>query len=229
MFEFKLEDLAEARRIVSQLHLPSEFGTDDELEVPDIESQLEDIIDGDYFVSCGISKAVIIIDSLPFVIKIPFNGRWDSEWNYDTDECDRYFIEFENANDVEPTDYCYDELDRTKLIQNSGYGCFVPRMEYLTRVDGYNIYVQEKVVPRSEKKSEYKPSEGSLTKAKEEGYWDLVWAATAIDMYGFKFFHNFMDWAYANCHDMMIDLHNGNYGYDMSGRPVILDISGFRD
>lgn len=230
MFEFKQEDLLEAQRIVSRLNLPAEFGVDEDMDVSDIEVQLEDVIDGDYFVSCGISKAVIIVENLPFVIKIPFNGRWETEWDYDSDRvAEKYFMEFEKANITEPADYCYDELDRTKLIQNSGFGCFVPDMMFLMTACGYNVYVQEKVIPRCDEKSKYNPSEGSLAKAREEGYWDLIWAATAIDMYGLKFFHNFMDWAYANCYDMMLDLHQANYGYDVGGCPVILDVSGFRD
>ena len=227
MFEFKEQDLAEARRIVSQLHLPAQFGTDDDMDMSDLEEQLEDVINGDYFVSCGISKAVIIVDDLPFVIKIPFNGRWSEEWN--GDEYEECFIDFTEASAAEPSNYCCDELLKTIFIQNNGFECFVPNMMYLSTVCGFDVYVQEKVIPCCEERNEHKPSEGSLAKAKEEKYWDLVWAATAIDMYGLEFFHNFMDWAYKNCADMMRDLHNANYGYDMSGRPVILDVSGFRD
>lgn len=227
MFNFKDEDLDEARRIVSNLDLPSEFGTDGDLDMSDLEMQLEDVIDGDYFVSCGISKAVIIVDYLPFVIKIPFNGRWETDWSDDSED-GKYFVEFDQANASSCFDYCEDELNKTHLIQDNGFGCFVPNMMYLSTVCGFNTYVQEKVIPKNESKDK-NPSAGSLEKAKEEDYWDLVWAATAIDLYGFNFFHNFMDWAYSNCRDTMLDLHYGNYGYDMSGRPVILDVSGFRD
>lgn len=224
MFNFKDEDLDEARRIVSNLDLPSEFGTDGDLDMSDLEMQLEDIIDGDYFVSCGISKAVIIVDDLPFVIKIPFNGRWEDG----DDEGDKYFIEFFQACGDSCFDYCGDELNKTHFIQNNGFGCFVPNMMYLSTVDGFPIYVQEKVIPKNESR-EKNPSLDSLEKAKEENYWDLEWAAIAIDLYGFEFFHNFVQWANKYCKDMMLDMHCGNYGYDMGGRPVILDISGFRD
>ena len=233
MFEFKLQDLVEAQRIVSQLHIPSEFGVDDDLDMTDIEEQLGDIIDGDYFVSCGVSKAVIIIDDLPFVIKIPFNGRWVcdyySEEDEDENEDERFFIEFTEANKVSPSDYCADERDKTWLIQNNGFGCFVPDMMYLCTVCSFDVYVQEKVIPCNENRKDMKPSADSLEKAEEGNYWDTTWAAIAIDMYGLEFFNKFLDWARKNCKDMMLDLHKANYGYDMSGRPVIFDISGFRD
>ena len=230
MFEFKEAELAEARRIVSCLELPAEFGTDADLDLSDIECQLEDVVNGDYFVSCGISKAVIIIEDLSFVIKIPFNGHWYSDWNSDTDEFEEHFEHFRYANDVAADDYCKDELDNIILIKKSGYGCFVPDMIYLTTVSGFPIYIQEKVVPKNEQREDdVNPTANSLAEARAGGYWDLEWAATAIDMYGLTFFQNFMAWADRNCRAVMSDLHDGNYGYDMSGRPVILDVSGFRD
>jgi hypothetical protein len=45
MFEFKLEDLKRARDIVSQLELPAQFGMDEDLEVPILYDQLENILD----------------------------------------------------------------------------------------------------------------------------------------------------------------------------------------
>lgn len=233
MFSFKDEDLDEARYIVSRIKLPSNFGVDDDLDMSDLEMQLEDVVNGDYFVSCGVSKAVIIVDYLPFVIKIPFNGHWYANWidEYESedDTYNKYFCEFYQANELFPTDYCYDEMIKTTFIQENGFGCFVPKMMLLSNVCGYNVYVQEKVIPSNDNCKDIKPSIGSLEKAKEKKYWDIDWAATAIDLYGFDFFNKFMDWVYINCKDMMLDLHRGNYGYNLDGCPVFLDISGFRD
>jgi hypothetical protein len=232
MFEFKSEDIIKARRIVSQLKIPSQFGTDEDMDTFELENQLNDIMDEDFFVSCGVSKAVIIIDDLPFVIKIPFNGRWLAEWIDEAGEYDydhKWFCEFSHAETGKYDDYCADELTHIIDIQEEGFGCFVPDMMYLCTVCGFDIYVQEKVEPLSETKQKIIPSFESVEKARKSGYWDTIWAAKAIDMYGFDFFEKFMKWMNKNCAGVVADLHYGNYGYDVGGRPVILDVSGFFD
>lgn len=233
MFEFKLEDLERARGIVSQLELPAQFGMDEDLEVPILYDQLENILNEDFHVACGISKAVIIIDSLPFVIKIPFTGRWIREYNsWDYNESRLEFTPFENANAQVPDDYCYDELQNTTSAQVDGFGLFVPNMQFLMTLNcaehNYDIYIQEKVVPENENRRPINPSRNSMDIAANYSV-DLRWAAYAIDMYGEGYFGNFMEWVEANCSDVLCDFHDGNFGYNMSGAPIILDISGFRD
>lgn len=236
MFEFKSEDLLKARGIVSQLKLPVQFGMDEDLEVPILYDQLENILDEDFHVACGISKAVIIIDSLPFVIKIPFTGRWIREYNsWDDDEGWTEFAPFEKANEFVAYDYCYDELCNISNAQVNGFGRFVPDMKWLMTINcdsdqPYDVYVQEKVVPEIERKQPINPSKNSMSIAADRGYSvDLRWAAYAIDMYGADYFETFMEWVEVNCSDVLCDFHDGNFGYSMSGAPIILDVSGFRD
>jgi hypothetical protein len=235
MFEFKLEDLKRARDIVSQLELPAQFGMDEDLEVPILYDQLENILDEDFHVVCGISKAVIIIDSLPFVIKIPFTGRWVREYSsWEDNEGWTEFTPFEEANKQVSDDYCYDELCNIIGAQENGFGLFVPSMMWLTTINcserTYDIYVQEKVTPAIENKQPINPSRNSMDIAADCGYSvDVRWAAYAIDMYGADYFDSFMEWIKANCSDVLNDFHDANFGYDMGGHPVILDVSGFRD
>ena len=235
MFEFNDADLLKARGIVSQLELPAQFGMDEDLEVPILYDQLENILDEDFHVACGISKAVIIIDSLPFVIKIPFTGRWIHQYDsWDDDEGWTEFTPFENANVQAPDDYCYDEFQNTTSAKVDGFGLFVPNMQFLMTLKcaehNYDVYVQEKVVPEDENKRPINPSRNSMDIAADRGYSvDLRWAAYAIDIYGADYFEAFMEWIEANCSDVLCDFHDGNFGYSMSGAPIILDVSGFRD
>lgn len=235
MFKFKLEDLLKARDIVSQLELPAQFGMDEDLEVPILYDQLENILDEDFHVACGISKAVIIIDSLPFVIKIPFTGRWICEYDsWDDHEGRTEFTPFENANEQVSDDYCYDEFQNTTSAKANGFGLFVPDMQFLMTLKcaehNYDVYVQEKVIPENENRWSINPSKNSMDIVRNHSYGvDLYWAAYAIDLYGADYFEAFMEWIKANCRDVLCDFHDGNFGYSMSGAPIILDVSGFRD
>lgn len=235
---FDVKDIERARGIVSNLDLPEEFGSyenDDEFTNELIIGQLEDVIDGDFSVTNGASKLVIIIDDLPFVIKIPFNGHWYWEDSYDDDEDGyegNYFCYFSLANGAygECDDYCGVELNATRAVEEAGFGYFVPGMMYLTTVCGHNIYVQEKVKPLCECRRSITPSHESLEKAnKTRAPFVDEWLALVFDKYGEEAYKNFMDWAYECEPDVISDCHSGNYGIDMNGNPVLFDISGFRD
>ena len=231
MFEFKAEDLEKARKIVSVLDLPEQFGCDDGgFDTYFIESQIEDVVDGDFFVSNGVTKVVIIVDDLPFVIKIPFNGQCERIW-IDEYQCDDgTWYPFYRAGGKSRWDYCETELEYTTAIQNEGYEMFVPDMMYLCNVDGYNVYVQEKVLPLCENRNTYGATDASLEKAKNcKGYFDIEWSARAIDIYGFDAFVEFCEWAEDELPQMMEDMHSGNYGYRENGDPILLDLSGFCD
>lgn len=231
MFEFKTEDLERARKIVSVLELPEEFGCDDgDFDTYPIESQIEDVVGGDFFVTSGVTKLVIDVNDLPFVIKIPFNGQREYLW-IDENHCDDgTWCPFYRASGSSRWDYCETELEYTIEIQNEGYEMFVPDMMYLCNIDGYNVYVQEKVLPRCENRNTYEATDASLEKARNcNRYFDLEWAARAIDIYGVDAFVEFCEWANDELPRMMEDMHTGNYGYRKNGDPVILDLSGFSD
>ena len=231
MFEFKVKDLEKARKIVSALNLPEEFGCDDgEFDTFPIEEQIQDVVDGDFFVSNGITKMVIIVDDLPFVIKIPFNGQREYMWIDETHCDDGTWYPFYQADSSKGWDYCGAELDYTTAIQEEGYGMFVPDMMYLCTVCGYDVFVQEKVYPMCENRHTYGASEASMEKAREcRRSFDIEWTARAIDIYGMDAFIDFCDWADNALPDMMHDMHSANYGYRENGDPIILDLSGFND
>ena len=227
MFEFRTEDLEQARRIVRALNIPKKFGAHDDSDdtADDISMQLEDVLEGDYFVSNGVSKLVIIADIFPFVIKIPFNGHWE----YDGYEEEDYFCEFNQAGGRFWNDYCALELELTRKVKDSGFGRFVPDMMYLCTVCGRDVYVQEKVRPMCETYG-VSPSAGSYEKArKTQSPFSPVWLGFVFDLYGENVYQCFMQWAHAKCDAILSDMHTGNYGFDMEGHPVLFDISGFWD
>ena len=75
-----------------------------------------------------------------------------------------------------------------------------------------------------------KPSRESLVKAKNYSLsFVKEWIALAIDFYGEEFWNEFIQWATETEPDVLTDMHTSNYGLDMEGRPVMFDISGFRN
>lgn len=235
-------DMMTARRIAENIHIPSDFGLDGEsneiFEFGNFTFDLKDF--GDFRVDNGISKAVIIFDDLPFVVKVPLRGTYYREefYNEEADEyeySDEYnFNEYRGACDYDYSDYCFDELQKTQLVIEAGFGKIVPEMEWVCFKDGSSVYVQEKVLPFSTGKNKYSnPTADSVQKAKDMddkyGYCALDWRASVIDFYGEDFWKSFVDWERDNDYDILSDMHSGNYGYRLDGTPVIFDIAGYRD
>lgn len=227
---FNTTDIELARSIVEKLPLRDCLGwvEDDESLCNEIATELDGIIDfeSDFYVTSGVSKVVIDIEKLPFVIKFPFDGMW----RYDEEEDEDYFEEYCGANSENGDNYCEAELKATEIIQENGYGYLVPDMMFLCVAGGRPFYIQERVHPYCECDYKIKPSEDSLTKARlqNESY-SPKWRALVFDIYGEETFNNFMAWAREYVPDAVSDCHSGNYGIDMAGRPVIFDISGFHD
>lgn len=224
---FRPEDIELAQRIVSVLDLPADIGEDDEIEDV-MEHQLEGAeIDGDYYVTSGVSKAVIVIENLPFVIKTPFSGYWG---DFEEDGYDTPFYHFSEANEICPDDYCFDELQKTRRVEEEGFGMFVPHMEFLCEFNGRPFYIQGKARQLIDSRNEMNPSRDSMQKAKNYSVaFVKEWVALAIDFYGEETWNSFIQWATENEPSVLSDMHGGNYGLDMEGRPVMFDISGFRD
>ena len=222
---FKPEDVDFAKCVVDSIEFPDEFGSYDDCEY-EYEQQLMGTISEDFYVMAGVSKLVIVIESLPFVIKIPFDGQnyWDEyEEKY-------FFTEFGGANERYYSDYCYDELEKTRHLIAYGYGCFVPEMEYIGICNGHCVYIQEKVQPRNECKK-INASEESMNRARNSfsTAFSTDWLAKVFDLYGEGFWDHFVEWVRDTDLDIFSDCHAGNYGVDIDGRPVMFDISGFRD
>lgn len=227
---FKIEDVEKARKIVRCIDIPNEFGADScsEYDTTEMEEQISEMVGGDFFITNGISKLVIVVEDLPFVIKIPFNGRWDldEDSEYDGD----VFYEFNEACEYSKDDYCACELEKTRIINDEGFGYFVPKMMYLCTWCGRDVYIQEKVKSMCDCHEKITTNADSLAKAKKvHAPFNSTWIALVFDTYGEEAFNDFMLWARECEPDIISDMHWGNYGLTLDGKPVMFDISGFRD
>lgn len=235
-----LEDFETARAIAEKLNIPQEFGIDledDYFDPDDLVDQVSALNVGEFSVDNGVSKVVIIFDAFNFVIKIPFNGGWynQTEYNEEEDEyecVDRYFEPFSGAYAPDQSDYCWDECICISDACDMGFGALFPTTSFLCEVEGQRFYIQEKV--NTMRHFHPTPSENSLTRAKnldsDYRYCDTDWRAMVIELYGEDFLRSFIDWyRNDNSNHILDDMHGGNYGYRMDGAPIILDCAGFRD
>lgn len=216
-------------QVVSALDIPEDFGLFDS-ETTSVTNDYEDIIAHNFngYLASGVTKLVIVLSSLNYVIKIPYSGEWSV--NYDDDEL--IFTPFEYANDLAEFDihnsnwdYCENEVTKYNIAKEHGFADFFPETVYV----GNGVYAQEKCMEIDEE--EYTPSESSRalcrTNWKHFRGIDADWVALAIDWYGFDRVMKFFD--FIDEYRMNEDLHRGNIGFRMNGAPIILDFSGYRD
>lgn len=240
------EMIEQAREIVEKLDLPEEFGVDESGDMDDqaislLTDRLEYLRIRNFNVMNGISKAVIVLDDYPFVIKIPFNGNWHYEYDYDehndewfTNEEETVFTWFTHACAPDTSDYCWNEYDKIKMAQDRGYGDLFPDMAQIFEDDyGRHFYIQEKVRVFSYFDKKNPPSADSRKRAEsmEPKYsaCNVNWRASVIDFYGENFWISFVNWNDHGCFGYLDDMHSSNYGYRFDGTPVLIDVSGFRD
>ena len=231
----KTADFEIARNIAMQLDIPEEFGQDmdaDEFYSDWLEDQVAHLSVGEFNIDNGASKAVIIFSDFNFVIKIPFNGGWYDQWDEENEEySDPYFEPFHGAEAPDTSDYCWDECIRISDAYDAGFGELFPTTTFLCEHDGRRYYIQEKVT--TARGSHPTPSENSRTRAKsmDHKYWycNEDWRAMVIEMYGEDYLRCFIDWCKSTDNGILDDMHYGNFGFSMTGAPILLDVSGYRD
>ena len=233
------EDFDIATGIVKQLNIPEQFGyniDDDYFFSESLSLQIDQLNIGGYYVDSGITKAVIIPEKYNFVIKIPFNGYWYYTFDGEDDDGKETFEPFYHAEAPDNTDYCWDELIKICEAQEAGFGDLFPQTALLWEQSGVRFYIQEKV--RTSRQYRSTPSAESLERASSIDSkfrsCDQTWRATVFDVYGEGYWKSFVNWDYNHSMDnesssMLKDMHGGNYGYNMSGAPIILDVSGYRE
>lgn len=233
----------QAEKIIEGLNIPQYFGCngdDDEFYGEDLlEYQVGELGIGDFAINNGITKAVIIPNEFNFVVKIPFNCIKYYEWNEEDQEYtdDEYFEMFRYADAPDQTDYCWDELIKINKAYDAGFGDLFPATAFVKEEkNGTRCYIQEKVRTFSEvrfKGGAPVVSEKSRTTARSmDNYYctcDVEWRAAVVEFYGEAFWKSFVDWDSINCIGILTDMHSNNYGYTMDGRPIILDVSGYRE
>lgn len=234
---FKQEDIEKALYYIRALHLPDDFGiADDEavqsLDIDYLARDLAAVRCPSFRIFHGVSKAVINIQELPFVIKIPFNGMWYYDYTVDDDETN-YFVEFQYAGE-KSNDYCWLEKSLSEEATEAGFGALVPEIMYVGEFNGHNFYLQEKVVPFDEESQPLSHSSRESQEAVKQLSYDYrvcspAWIAAIIESYGESYWKHFVDWGNSEGFGILEDMHARNYGFRCDGRPVIFDIGGFSD
>ena len=215
--------------------LPQHFGIsylkEDGLGIMDTLLEKLTSLDPGVTIDYGISKMVIISPILDVVIKIPFSGYFNDD--FDEEATDDYWNDFLFAEEPDHNDYCFSEYRKYRTLKKKKLNCFVAKTVYYTTIDGVRIFLQEKVTPCAYlKKDSYKPSVKSYKIAsnlcKENSLSiNLEWTANCIDKYGKHKVKKFLSYCRDVDTNILADMHSGNFGYRKDGTPVLLDFSNY--
>ena len=185
----------------------------------------------------GASKLVIFLKDANFVVKIPFTGYMiDCEYS---DCCDNYY-DFECAEEDdsgEYWDYCWTEAAVYQKAVAAGVEKYLLETKKIGEINGYPIYIQEKCVSffkssvnvptNKEKVASRNNLEDNNIYAEVLSsvfcfycYLDIINGEDTYESFGR--FNNFAE-------EYLSDIHNGNIGFNICGKPVVLDYSGFHE
>jgi hypothetical protein len=167
-------------------------------------------------ISCGCTKLVIIPRDKDYVIKLPITHIYeDEEITMQLDQEEDIFAE-EKA--------LYDSS--TETLQN-----FILPNYYIGEYQGIPVFVQEKAefdiaTPLSEK---VLVSDQIVSSIREETDFYSFSVAFVKDMVRYfgqietkELIGELLDYE-------IVDLHRGNYGYTLEGKPCLIDIGGYRE
>jgi len=170
----------------------------------------------------GATKLCIIPEFEDYVIKIPFDGEVDYQGEN--------FTYFYNGGGEEGWDYCALEDEYfVDTVLYSGYEKFFLTTDCIT-VNGWPIYIQEKVTVYKDSKNIPVPSKESVatvrkkSKMKNDVSLPTYWVAIALENFNndIDALDDFLRFLYFN----FTDLHSGNIGYK-GKQVIILDYGGY--
>ena len=181
----------------------------------------------------GCSKIVFGFRELEgYVVKLPLFGQWTEKYNKETDDFDIIFDEYKNASsENEPNDYCRKESEVYELLQKDGLANLAFGTYFLFSADGVSVYMSEicencglttsKCFPSVSEESQKKGHQKSM----DSGYImydDMI--SVFIEQYGEIITDKLLE--FISKYGIR-DFHNGNVGYDSTGRIRMIDYSGF--
>lgn len=180
----------------------------------------------------GCSKIVFGFSELEnYVVKMPFFGRWVEEYNSTTDDYDAVYKKYKHCSENNPNDYCRKENEVYKMLQEDGLADLAFGTYFLFSVDGIPVYMSEMCENCGLMASNCFPSvskesyEKGEQKSKSNGYImysDMI--AVFIEQYGENIINKLLE--FISKYGIR-DFHNGNVGYDSTGRIRMIDYSGF--
>lgn len=209
--------------------IPAQFGTaEDSGDLTNDSEAIYFSLKSSVETNWGASQFVIMNDNWDYVYKIPFDG---TEW-YCEEEEEYYFDEFSR-------DYCKLAADIYAEAEDAGVAPLFASMTVAGySKNGFPIYIQPKAVALNalygEEREKYSATEDSVerakkireTKSSKNEYlpFDNDWVANVLDFYGEEMLEKLL----AFVENLQLnDFHTGNYGYSMSGKPILFDYCGF--
>lgn len=176
---------------------------------------------GDINYHYGATKIVFQMDLLPVVIKIPLSYK--------------YLTGCINDN------YLEDEICFCEMLRDDNEEELLDvfaEIKFYKRKKGINYYLQGVIGTPTAYASTIKASKEArnyINSKKYTGvncYFAREWLAKVYDIYGELLLNKFTSYLESNRHldyvaNLLGDMHELNYGYDVEGRPIIFDYAGF--
>ena len=224
--------------IKESLDVPNEFGADlyndDYYQVDEICNSALDKNDmTDFSYRVGASKTVFVSERYNYVLKVPFSGYWrvTNGMYYDrTDE----FVSYKNSRSENCWNYCETEEEIYVDAVEFGVDHFFAATEFYGYTPTkYPVYIQPRVISyfdydhsREYTKEELTCATDVLQSSSKYIGLSTEWIADAIAAFGEKSVLDLL--SFIDLRDIT-DLHRGNYGYTLDGKPIIFDYAGWHE
>ena len=215
---------------LKDLYIPEEFGVDDYNEPTDSIDIVFDQVPATVITKWGVTQFVIIDPDTDNkkVAKIPFNGYFVTEEEYEGDPDAVYVFQKYRTN------YCDLSYELYSEAEEKGLNDILAEFDYLgITSNGIPIYLQEKVTDMDESDFHYTITPESRKKYNELGsknlswyHFPTEWMIAAIDYYGVSFMADFI--MFCEVHNLN-DFHEGNVGWREDGSPCVLDWAGYNE
>lgn len=177
----------------------------------------------------GLSKMAVVIDDLPYVIKVPYTGSYRT-----VERANNYvFVPLEHGAGLNHSDYLCAEAMIYSYAQHEGVGHFFSPVKKIGEFsNGIPCYLQEKAVIQDDvvdrpRVSAFSADEARRLSSQYDTGLDEEWLANAIEIYGAEDVNNLIK--FISKYEIN-DLHSGNYGYRVSdGMPTIIDYAPWEE
>lgn len=173
----------------------------------------------------GASRAVLVPRETNYVIKIPFVGCFEEDW----EEEDYVFSSFEGAEDDENDwNYCLKEIHIYEKAEAANVEKVFLKTTYEGDINNFPIYSQPKVSTFVEDEGVTCSNEEldfTRAKVREKNFkvFSPIWLFHAFNYYGDDYIFRLLSFIKE---EEISDLHSGNLGW-VGDRPVIVDYAGF--
>lgn len=220
----------EIKEILNALNKCSFYDLTEETFYEDIVEVFKEKYHKPFNHASGATKGVLIFNNFGFVIKIPFVGEYESEYDEDTNDYNSYVEYYEGADSEDGWDYCEVEVNRyEEALQYHVSNCFL-KIEKIAEIRNYSIYIQPIATALDESdesnSTHTQDDIDKVCKICEDNYYDCFcseWLGDAFNYYGEEVCKRLLDFLET---EAIGDLHRGNIGY-IGIQPVILDYADF--